>query len=115
MNVNQSLEILINELSWPFPPSSAYAIARWLPFLPAVYGQDRTLDATVRCFVAHHIGNMTQDLQAVRYARSAYVEALNSLQKALFNPFESVSAEVLCAVLLLCMYEVGVLSRTCEH
>ncbi|KAL4888383.1 C6 zinc finger domain protein [Aspergillus ambiguus] len=106
LNMTQCLEILIDELSWPYSASSAYAITRWLRFLPGAYGRNRTLDATVRCFVAHHVGNMTQDSQAMRYARSAYVEALCGLQKALVNPVEAASPEVLCAVLLQCMYEL---------
>lgn len=103
----QSLQNLIDDLSWPHSTTSAYAAARWLRFLPEVYGRNQTLDATVRCFVAHHIGGMTQNVQAVRYARSAYVEALMALQRALGDPVQSVRPEVLCAVLVSCTYEVS--------
>ena len=106
--MSQSLDILINDLSWPFPASRASTPSRYFCFLPAAYGRNRTLDATVRCFVAHHIGSMMDNEQALKYSRSAYVEALNTLQSSLNSPVESVSAEVLCSVLLLCMYEVSV-------
>lgn len=106
LNVIQNLDILISDLASPFPTSSTYTVSRWLRFLPVVYGRNRTLDATVRCFVAHHIGHMTTNMQALRYARSSYVEALNGLQRSLIHPVESTSAEVLCAVLLQCMYEL---------
>ncbi|GES64094.1 C6 zinc finger domain protein [Aspergillus terreus] len=106
LNMAQSLQNLIDELSWPYSTTSAYAAARWLRFLPNVYGRNPTLDATVRCFVAHHIGSMTQNVQAVRYARSAYVEALTALQRALDDPVQSLCPEVLCAVLVSCTYEL---------
>ncbi|KAL5356735.1 hypothetical protein BJX96DRAFT_171883 [Aspergillus floccosus] len=106
LNMAQSLQNLIDELSWPYSTASAYAAARWLRFLPDIYGRNKTLDATIRCFVAHHIGSMTQNVQAVRYARSAYVEALTALQRALDDPVQSVCPEVLCAVLVSCTYEL---------
>jgi hypothetical protein len=43
-----------------------------------------------------------------RYSRFAYIEALSSLQKSLNAPSERLSADIFCAVLLLCMYEVGI-------
>ncbi|RMZ37562.1 C6 zinc finger domain protein [Aspergillus flavus] len=105
-NVMQSLDILIGDVSQPFPASSTYTTTRWFTFLPAIYGRNTTLDASIRCFVAHHIGMMTENKQAVMYARSTYVEALNRLQRSLYNPTESLSSEILCAVLLQCFYEL---------
>ncbi|KAE8136520.1 C6 zinc finger domain protein [Aspergillus pseudotamarii] len=105
-NVMQSLEILIGDVSHPFPASSTYTTARWFTFLPSIYGRNRTLDSSIRCFVAHHIGTMAGNKQAIMYARSTYVEALNRLQRSLYNPRESLSSEILCAVLLQCFYEL---------
>ncbi|KAE8378482.1 C6 zinc finger domain protein [Aspergillus bertholletiae] len=105
-NVMQSLDILIGDVSQPFPASATYTTARWFTFLPAIYGRNRTLDASIRCFVAHHIGLVTDNKQAIMYARSTYVEALNRLQRSLYSPTESLSSEVLCAVLLQCFFEL---------
>ncbi|KAE8158438.1 C6 zinc finger domain protein [Aspergillus tamarii] len=105
-NVMQSLDILIGDVSHPFPASTTYTTARWFTFLPTIYGRNRTLDSSIRCFAAHHIGMMTENKQAVMYARSTYVEALNRLQRSLDNPRESLSSEILCAVLLQCFYEL---------
>ncbi|KAF7592234.1 hypothetical protein BBP40_000506 [Aspergillus hancockii] len=105
-NLMQSLDILIDDVSRPFPASSNYATARWFSFLPAIYGKSRTLDVTIKCFAAHHVGMMTGNKQAVWYARSTYVEALNRLQRSLYNATESLSSEILCTVLLQCLYEL---------
>ncbi|GKZ21563.1 hypothetical protein AbraIFM66951_005231 [Aspergillus brasiliensis] len=106
LNMAQSLQNIVYDLAWPYTTASAYAVARWLRFLPEFYGRNRTLDAAVNCFVAHHIGHMTQNVQAVRYSRSTYVKALSALQRALDDHVQSVCPEVLCAVILLCMYEL---------
>ncbi|KAF9894988.1 hypothetical protein FE257_004612 [Aspergillus nanangensis] len=106
LNVMQSLDVLIDDLMSPFPASATYSMAQWFSFLPVAYGRNKTLDATVRCFVAHHLGGLGKNVQAVRYARFAYGEALGRLQMSLNNPTESVATEVLCAVLLQCFYEL---------
>lgn len=105
----QGLDIVLDEVSQPYQLNSAYVISRWLRCLPAVYGQNRALDSTIKCFVSHHIGNMMGNGHALWYARSAYVEALARLRKSLEKPAEGLSSEVFCAVLLLCMYEVSFL------
>ncbi|KAK1143917.1 hypothetical protein N8T08_006032 [Aspergillus melleus] len=105
-NVLQSLDIVLDEVSQPYQLNSAYVISRWLRCLPAVYGRNRTLDSTIKCFVSHHVGNVVGDEQALWYARSAYVEALARLRNSLDHPAEGLSSEVFCAVLLLCMYEL---------
>ncbi|KAE8384567.1 hypothetical protein ETB97_010089 [Aspergillus alliaceus] len=106
LNMMQSLDTLIVDVSQPFPASSTYTTSRWFTYLPAIYGRNRTLDSSIRCFVAHHIGMMTGNQQAIMYSRSTYVEALNRLQRSLCNPTESLSSEILCAVLLQCLYEL---------
>ncbi|OGM50623.1 C6 zinc finger domain protein [Aspergillus bombycis] len=105
-NVMQGLDILIGDVCQPFPASSTYTTSRWFTFLPTIYGKNRTLDSSIRCFVAHHIGRITGNKQAIVYAKSTYVEALSRLQRSLYNLTESLSSEVLCAVLLQCFYEL---------
>ncbi|KAL4865349.1 hypothetical protein BDV12DRAFT_149955 [Aspergillus spectabilis] len=106
LNVTQCLERLTDEISQPFPSTSGYVISRWFSFLPELYGRNKTLDVSLKAFVAHHVGNVTLNKQAVQYARSAYLEALSRLRKSLSNPSESLSSEVHCSVLLLCLYEL---------
>ncbi|KKK16294.1 hypothetical protein P175DRAFT_0535587 [Aspergillus ochraceoroseus IBT 24754] len=106
LNVLQCLDILTYEISQPFASSSGYVVSRWLTFLPGMYGQNKTLDATVRTFVAHHIGSITRNQEAVRYARCSYQEALRKLRHSLNHRSECLSSEIYCSVLLLCLYEL---------
>lgn len=107
LNVIQCLGRLTDEISQPFPSNSGYVISRWFLLLPGSYGQNKTLDFAMKAFTAHHVGSMTMNKQAVRYARSAYLESLSRLRKSLNDPSEALSSEVNCCVLLLCMYEVS--------
>jgi hypothetical protein len=102
----QHLCVLIDDFSQPITPSPTHVVTRWFGFLPSIYGQNRVLDATIRCFTAHHFGRLAENLQMVSYARLAYGEALRGLRKSLETPAESLSTHVFCAVVLLCMYEV---------
>ncbi|KAL2825290.1 hypothetical protein BDW59DRAFT_73765 [Aspergillus cavernicola] len=106
LNVTQCLNILTDEISQPFPTTSGYVISRWFLLFPSLYGRSRTLDSAMKAFVARHIGNVTLNKQAVQYARSAYVEALNRLRFSLNDSSQCISSEVYCAVLLLCLYEL---------
>lgn len=107
LNVTHCLGRLTDEISQPFPSDSGYVISRWFLLLPGSYGRNKTLDLAMKAFTAHHVGSMTMNKQAVRYARSAYLEALRRLRKSLNNPSEALSSEVNCCVLLLCIYEVS--------
>ncbi|OGE58167.1 hypothetical protein PENARI_c001G00647 [Penicillium arizonense] len=106
VNVMQHLCVLIDDFSQPITPSTTHVVTRWFGFLPSIYGQNRVLDATIRCFTAHHFGRLAENLQMVSYARLAYGEALRGLRKSLETPAESLSTHVFCAVVLLCMYEL---------
>lgn len=106
LNVLQSLGSLIVEFSQPVSTNQKHFVSHWFGFLPAIYGQNPTLDATIKSFVAHHYGRSFQDGQMVVYARSAYGEALRRLRKALTSPSECFSTYIFCAVVLLCIYEV---------
>lgn len=107
MNVLQSLGALIEDFSSPRVWNAPhYVTAGWFELLPSIYGQNRALDATIKSFAAHHFGRGFQNQEMVIYARSAYGEALHWLRKAPMNPSESLSSNIFCAVVLLCMYEV---------
>ncbi|GFF74823.1 putative C6 finger domain protein [Aspergillus lentulus] len=106
VNVLQGLSSVVDDLSQPRSSTSVHIVSRWFSGLPALYGRNETLDATVRCFTAHHISKVLQNPQMARYSRSAYIEALSRLRKSLNAPSERLSADIFCAVLLLCLYEL---------
>ena len=86
------------------------AMSRWLSFVPERLGTSSALDKAVRCFTAHHVATTHGNEQMVRYGRVVYGQALSSLQKSLYDPMAVTSSERLCATMLLCMYEVGIVS-----
>lgn len=107
LNVLQSLSALVNDFASPNTPESPnYVSSSWFSLLPSIYGQNRALDATIKSFAAQHFGRSLQNQQMTLYAKCAYGEALHWLRKSLMNPPESLSSNVFCAVVLLCMYEV---------
>ncbi|KAF7158712.1 hypothetical protein CNMCM5623_003876 [Aspergillus felis] len=106
INVLQGLSSVVNDLSQPRSATSIHIVSRWFSSLTSLYGRNKTLDATVRCFTAHHISKVLQNDQMARYSRFAYTEALSRLRKSLNVPSESLSSEIFCAVLLLCLYEL---------
>ncbi|RHZ52835.1 uncharacterized protein CDV56_105574 [Aspergillus thermomutatus] len=106
INVLQGLSSVVDDLSQPYSSTSIHIVSRWFSSLPSIYGRNKTLDATVRCFTAHHISKMLQNDQFSRYSRFAYIEALSRLRKSLNAPSERLSSDIFCAVLLLCLYEL---------
>ncbi|KAL3490436.1 hypothetical protein BJX62DRAFT_225863 [Aspergillus germanicus] len=104
--VTQCLDKLTDEISQPFPTTSGYVISRWFLLFPSIYGRNRTLDSAMKAFVAHHVGNVTLNKQAIQYARSTYGEALGRLRKSLSSSSEALSSEIYCSVLILCFYEL---------
>ncbi|KAJ5174992.1 uncharacterized protein N7482_000869 [Penicillium canariense] len=106
INVMQSLEALIEDFSQPAPSSQKHIVSHWFSYLPSVYGHNRTLDATIKSFAAHHFGKIFQNNQMIAYARSAYGESLHRLRKSLKNPSECLSSHIFCSVVLLCLYEL---------
>jgi hypothetical protein len=106
--VTQCLDKLTDEISQPFPTTSGYVISRWFLLFPSIYGRNRTLDSAMKAFVAHHVGNVTLNKQAIQYARSTYGEALGRLRKSLSSSSEALSSEIYCSVLILCLYEVRI-------
>lgn len=105
-NVLQGLSVLIDDFCEPRPANQKHVVSHWFGYLPSVYGQSRTLDATIETFVAHHFGKILQNDQTVVFARSTYGEALRRLRRSLAKPSECLSTHTFCAVVLLCLYEV---------
>lgn len=105
-NVLQGLSALIDDFCEPRPANQKHAVFHWFGYLPSVYGQSRTLDATIETFVAHHFGKILQNDQMVVFARSTYGEALRRLRRSLTHSSECLSTNIFCAVVLLCLYEV---------
>ena len=110
LNLLQSLGTLVEDFSQPTPINGKHVVSHWFGLLPSIYGRSQTLDAAIRSFVAHYIGKIFHDEQIIVYARSAYGEALYRLQRSLGCPSECFSSYVFCAVGLLCMYEVGLIT-----
>jgi hypothetical protein len=89
--------------------SSDKELSSYISHVPCRLGQGDTLDVAVDCVVAafHHLY-----LPPISRSRSAhntislYTHALKSLQNALYEPEQSLSAETLCAIVLLCIFEV---------
>ncbi|GFF57360.1 uncharacterized protein AN5342 [Aspergillus udagawae] len=106
INVLQGLSSVVDDLSQGYSSTSIHIVSRWFSSLPFIYGRNKTLDATVRCFTAHHISKVLQNAQIARYSRFAYIEALSRLRKSLNAPSERLSSDIFCAVLLLCLYEL---------
>jgi len=115
LNVLQSLDSLIVEFSQPVSTNRKHFVHHWFGFLPSIYGQNQTLDATIKAFVAHHFGKILQDKQMVGYARSAYGEALHRLRKALTSPSECFSTYVFCAVVLMVGYFCDQICKSVEY
>lgn len=59
LNVFQHLCILIDDFSQPVSANRTHSVSRWFGFLPSIYGQSRTLDATIKSFTAHHVSPKT--------------------------------------------------------
>jgi hypothetical protein len=107
----QLISTLVDNLPKSGSTSDILVIARWLSFLPGKFGKSKALDAAMTCFTTQQIGTACDDQQMLRYGRSSYVQALVQLQKSLNNPVEAVTSETQCAAMLLCVYEVGLLTK----
>jgi hypothetical protein len=105
----QCLSILIADVSQgqTSVPDTA-VIPLWLSCIPERLGKSFALDQAVRCFAVHHMGNMYGNDAMIIHGRSAYGQALSSLQKAFRDPVKVFSSGTLCAAMLLCMYKVGI-------
>lgn len=118
-NIQQSISIFIGDFSTPSSSDSPHIVTRWFGFLPTIYGRNKTLDATIRSFTAHHLGNATGNRQIIHYGQSAYVESLHRLQRSLNNLTECISSDIFCAVMLSCLYELrycicSLLDKPCQ-
>lgn len=88
---------------------SSDELSSYVSHVPYRLGQGGTLDVAVDCVVAafHHL-YMTPASQScsAHNTISLYTRALKSLQNALYEPEQSLSADTLCATVLLCIFEV---------
>jgi hypothetical protein len=103
-----SVDYISANILW-FILSSDRELSSYVSHVPCRSGYDNTLDSAVDCVVAafHHLclPLASQSLPA-RNTISLYTGALRSLQNALYEPERSLSAETLCATVLLCIFEV---------
>lgn len=113
-HVVQGLSALVDDFCEPRSANQKHVTSHWFGYLPSVYGENRTLDATIEAFVAHHCGTILQNDQMVAYARSTYGKALHQLRRSLTNTSECFSTSIFCAVVLLCLYEVIWPFRGCQ-
>jgi hypothetical protein len=78
----------------------------WISFIPSHLGYNRALDAAVDCTVCIFNALILQETMKQREARRKYIKALLILQNVLNGP-DALSAETLCAMMVLSLYEVG--------
>jgi hypothetical protein len=78
----------------------------WISFIPSHLGHNRALDAAVDCTTCAFDGLVFQETIKKRQARRKYIKALLILQNVLNGP-DALSAETLCAMMLLSLFEVS--------
>ena len=106
-NLTQLLAIVITAFDQSNSHDGIKVISRFFALVPDYLGVSATLDTAVRCFTVHHVGRLRNDEAMVRAARGPYVEALQRLQRNLEDAKVALSSEVLCACVVLCIFEVG--------
>lgn len=90
--------------------SPSEQLASYTRHLPSRSGYSVAMDSAVECVTAALRAlklPVTVQPTALTSARALYSRALSSLKDALYHPTHSVSAETLCAIDLLCIFEVG--------
>lgn len=85
--------------TWPAPNSS------WITYIPARLGHSIALDNAVECVIHAFDAFMKESSSINNIAIKYYLRALRSLNRAL-EGLEAHSADTLCAVMLLGVYEV---------
>jgi hypothetical protein len=108
----QCLSILVDHLPKQNGSSDILIMSRWMSFLPSRFGRSKALDTAIACFTTQQIGTSQNDQKMLGYGRSAYVQALGRLQKAINSPTEAGTSDTLCAAMLLCIYEVSITYST---
>ena len=89
--------------AWPAPNSS------YITYIPARLGHSQVLDDAVVCVICAFEAFMKDCCSADNVAISHYLRALRSLNRTLLSE-EAYSADTLCAVMLLGVYEVRLAS-----
>lgn len=102
----------------PVVRSRGLVLVCYMHYLPQLCGRDRVFDLAASCVAsilrALYCATVQKTGSALEYharetsykTAASYSEALKELQLALDDPQRSFSAEVLCATILLCAYEV---------
>lgn len=103
----------------PVVRSRGLVLVCYMHYLPQLCGRDRVFDLAASCVASILRALCSAPVQktgsALEYrtretshkTAALYSEALEELQLALNDPQRSLSAEVLCATILLCAYEVS--------
>lgn len=78
----------------------------WLAYIPSRLGYSRALDAAGELLVVATRASRCGAGSVQEACRTPYVRALRYLQEAIATP-DALSAEVLCATMLLGLYEVS--------
>ena len=91
---------------WPAP------FASWISFIPSHLGHNHALDSAVDSVVSAFNALVLQETLKLRHARRKYTRALLILQNVLNGP-DALSAETLCAIMVLSLFEVS--SRSLRH
>ena len=82
----------------------------WLKRVPDHLGSKVTIDSAMCCLVTHLLGKIKSDQGLVVASRQLYGRSLGALQRALNHPVEWRSDETLAAAMILCAFEVRILS-----
>ena len=101
-NLSQLLISLIDlePLGW-----SLKLLGEFVDYIPQRIGNSVALDAAVSCLITSHVGYLRDDDYQLH--EKHYGSSLRKLQQALCDKEERLSAETLCATLLMAWCEVG--------
>lgn len=87
----------------------------YLSYIPPRFGHVAALDDAYRCLITVAHSNLVANGEQISDKVLAYYgKALRSLQSAIDNPREHQTAEILCAVSLLALFEVSDQAAVCE-
>lgn len=79
----------------------------WFARVPPYLGNQATLDIAMAAFTVHLLGKARRDGALVARSRALYGQALGALQRSLNHPVEWRTSEVLCATMVLGIFEVS--------
>lgn len=103
----QSLASFISQLS-PGQANSGQLklFTPWLSCIPSFLGKSTALDGAIACLSLRSMGSFSGDPNLVHESLQFYGKALLSLRRSLKSDTTALSAETLCATMVLSIYEV---------